>query len=52
VTVALGGGVRAARGTWGREAIGEKEGRMIYRNAETWDLASWDEAAHRAGTRP
>jgi hypothetical protein len=40
----------AARGMRGREAIGEKEGRRIYRNAEIWDLASRDEEAHRAGT--
>jgi hypothetical protein len=36
----------------GREATTEKEGRRIYRSAETWDLASRDEEAHRAGTRP
>jgi hypothetical protein len=39
----------AAWGTRGGEATG-KEGRRIYRNAETWDLASRDEETHQAGT--
>jgi hypothetical protein len=51
---------------WGRDVIekdkgkerlvagtrGDAEGgRRVYRNAETWDLVSWDEAACRAATR-